>query len=111
MVDTFLLKVYFKCKCSIETYEFNKIGQVLYDNFQQFGYNPTRKNMRYCTTKIASFFIPEAKAVLYHWGKNVKVSNEKAQKVLKIKFNDIDQTIVDMGNSLIDVGIVPDYRK
>jgi hypothetical protein len=86
------------------------LGEVLYEEFHPHGYKPTRKKMAFCTAKIGSWFIPEAKSVLYHWGKRIDVSNKKAKEVLKIDFINYKKSIIDMGYDLIEKGYVPDRR-
>lgn len=80
----------------------------MYQEFNKYGYKPNRKKLSFCTAKIGSFFISEAKSILKTWGKEVGVTNDKAKDILKIEFRDHKQTIIDMGYSLIERGYVPD---
>lgn len=87
------------------------IGEILYDEFHRFGYNPCRKKTKFCTAKIASWFIPEAKSVIHNWGKDLRVDNSKAREIMQMEFRDLKKTVIDMGYSLIASGYVPDRVK
>ena len=70
-----------------------------------------RKKLGYCVAKVASICVPELKLVLRQWGKNAQVSNEKARTKLGIKFIKAEDTIEEMGYSLIENRYVPDLTK
>ena len=94
-----------------DTYEFVYIGQVLYDEFKPKGYKVVRKKLSYCVAKMASCCVPEVKLIINQWGKNAHVSNEKARTKLGIKFIKAEDTIKEMGYSLIEKCYVPDKTK
>jgi hypothetical protein len=96
---------------NIGTYEFTFIGNALYEEFNQYGYKPNRKKLKFCIAKLGAVFIPEVKSVLTSWGMNVSVSNKKIKEHMNFEFRDMKQTISEMGYSLIEKGYVPDKRK
>ena len=46
-----------------------------------------------------------------NWGKEVLLVNEKSKKILKLEFKDMNDTIITMAESMIDLGMIPDKRK
>lgn len=94
-----------------ESYEFVKVGENIAKEFSSFGYEPSQRKLGYCTAKVASWFVPEAKSLLKQWGKKISVSNAKSKEHLNIAYTDIfDRSLIDMCNSLIENGYVPDLR-
>ena len=89
---------------------FKKIGEILATEFKPQGYKiPTRdlsKNM----VKILKLFNPLAKQTYPAIGKHLTWSNEKMKRELGIEPRDVQETMIDMGYSLIELGLVPKKR-
>lgn len=95
-----------------DTYKFSKLGITLNKEFRQYGYKPVTKDMGYCTAKMAACCnVGQMKIVVLQWDKNIRVDNTKSKETLGVKYINMDETIVEMGYSLIEKGYVPDKRK
>lgn len=95
------------------TYHFSHIGDVLYKEFKPLGYKvtPGSKRLSHCMAKMFGCCSKEMTQPLLQWGKRVHARNDKSIKNLGIKYRNIDETIVEMGYSLIENGYVKDLRK
>lgn len=95
------------------TYPFSHVGDVLYKEFKKYGYKvtPGSKKLSHCMAKMFGCCSKELKQPLLQWGKRVHAKNDKSKKILGIKYRQIDETIVEMGYSLIENGYVKDLRK
>mmetsp|Transcript_9805 Transcript_9805/g.8634 ORF Transcript_9805/g.8634 Transcript_9805/m.8634 type:complete len:87 (+) Transcript_9805:383-643(+) len=86
------------------------MGETLNEEFGQYGYRPNVKKLYYFVAWLASFVMPEAKAVIGQWGIQVKTSNQKIKNNMDMEFRDMKDTIKEMGYSLIEQGFVEDKR-
>ena len=84
-----------------DNYKFSKLGITLDKEFRQHGYKPVTKDMSYCLAKMAGCCSSDMKPILVQWGKNVKVDNSKSKNELGVKYIPMDETITEMGYSLI----------
>lgn len=94
-----------------DTYKFGKLGEVLSKEFTQYGYRPVTKDMSHCLAKTLGCCSSEMKPILLQWDKNVHAKNDKSKNMLKVKYIPIEETITEMGYSLIEKGYIPDKRK
>jgi len=93
------------------TYKVSECGKLLYDEFSQYGYKCTRKDMCKATAWVAKIFIKDLRAFYSVWDVRCHVRNDKAKRELGIDFISAKESLKDMGYSLIDHGFVPDKRK
>lgn len=45
------------------------------------------------------------------WGKEITMENESTKDILGIQFTPFENTVIEMAESLIDKGHIPDQRK
>jgi len=87
------------------------ISNMLSKEFSKFGYKlpsmPAPKPLIW----IVSFWDKDAAALLSSIGVSVRIDNSKAKNYLGIQFQEISTSFIDMANSLIDFGFIPDLRK
>ena len=67
----------------------------------------------YCPLKLASYFDSQVKTILPIIGIAWTADNNLSKELLGMTYEerDLKQSIIDMGYSLIEMGIVPDKRK
>ena len=93
------------------THYFPDIGKHLAGEFRPLGYKSTTSEMCYCTIWLASFKSADYKYYKDTWGLKCTIKNDKAVKELGCEFTTLKQSLIDMGHSLIEHGIVKDLRK
>ena len=91
---------------------FTDIAHALSDEFKSHGYNPPTKIAPKFFLRIFSWFDAQAKLSLQyvekiHW----KLANDRMIQILGIKPRDLKESVVEMGHSLIELGIVKRKRK
>ena len=59
---------------------------------------------------IASWFDNTIKLTMDRWGITYKIDNEPSKQVLGIQYTDCRQSILEMAESLIELGYIPDKR-
>jgi hypothetical protein len=67
----------------------------------------------YCPLKLASYFDDQIKTVLPMIGVELTADNNLSKELLGMTYEDrnLRQSVIDMGYSLIEMGLVPDKRK
>eukprot|EP00347_Sterkiella_histriomuscorum_P012343 403368958 len=91
---------------------FNEFADILDAELRQHGYRVQTRRVGYCPLKIASWFDTQVKIVLPLINAQFSVENKKSVEVLGIQYNrELKTTIIEMGYSLIDKGLVPEKRK
>ena len=97
--------------CSAQSVWMGDIGTILKEEFGKHGYKVTTMNLGKFIMKIASFFDKRAKNVLPELDIERKFNNELSKLELGINYRDIKESLVEMGYSLIKVGVVPQLNK
>ena len=92
------------------TYFYPQIGEILYDEFSQMGHSVTTGQMCLATIWLASFYTSEVKYFYDTWGYKCTVLNDKIVDELEIEFITLKKSLIDMGYSLMEHGIVKDLR-
>ena len=95
---------------SNETIWFQRVAQVLQEEFQPQGYNITTKELQRCLLTIGSWFKPEIKQVIHQWGQVMNFDNTKSREILGIKYCDINKSLVEMTYSMFETGALQDKR-
>ena len=67
--------------------------------------------MKLCTLKCAACFNNKAKRLLPLWGRSMTMINDRSKKVLGMEYIPMKDTYVDMAESMIELGLIPDKRK
>ena len=65
----------------------------------------------YALLWLASFFDGSAALAIVSWDSKYKLSNERASKILKVKFRPVKPSILEMADSLIESGYVVKKEK
>uniref|UniRef100_A0A914CHQ6 NAD-dependent epimerase/dehydratase domain-containing protein n=1 Tax=Acrobeloides nanus TaxID=290746 RepID=A0A914CHQ6_9BILA len=90
-----------------EDHNLRDVADFLDKEFGPQGYNIPKRKLPYFLLWIASFFNATVKDALPMIGVKEKISNAKARDLLQIEFTHPEKSLVDMGYSLIEKGIVP----
>jgi len=93
--------------CGEDHLWFEEIAKILRDEFSKYGYKITDSKVKYCSVKLVSLFNSGAKAILPFWNKNPRFVNKKIKEQLGINFISGKESIIKMGYSLIENGVVP----
>uniref|UniRef100_A0A914C0D5 3-beta hydroxysteroid dehydrogenase/isomerase domain-containing protein n=2 Tax=Acrobeloides nanus TaxID=290746 RepID=A0A914C0D5_9BILA len=83
------------------------LAKFLDKEFGPHGYCIPKRNLPYFLVWLASFFDSSVKGILPMIGHAVKIDNSKAKNILHLEFIHPEKSLVDMGYSLIERGIVP----
>lgn len=94
-----------------KTYYMPDLGQMMSEEFSQYGYKVTTGTMCKFTAWMASFVDTDAKGFYNDWGVNCQVKNKKSQEELKMEYMEIKESLKDMGESFIELGIVENLKK
>lgn len=81
------------------------------DHFGKWGYKVKTGEIKLWMLKVASWIDDTAKSILPQWDKEQRLSNKKSIDLLGLQYRNHRETIVDMGENFIEVGIVKDKRK
>ena len=86
------------------------LGIWLHEKYSP-AYNVANKRMGKWLAWIAKFFLAEVKILYSVWGMKITVENSKSEQMLGFKFRDLKTATLEMAESLIDLGYIPDKRK
>ena len=89
---------------------FKDIGAWLNEKYGK-EYNPIHKEVPKFAIWVASFFDKTAAVVLPRWGKRKLYINKETTEILGIEFIEPKKSVLDMAESLINTGYIPDKRK
>ena len=90
---------------------FKEMAEILNDHFGKWGYKIKTGEIKLWMLKVASWIDDTAKSILPQWDKEQVLSNKKSIDILGMTYHGHRETLIDMGESMIDIGIVPDKRK
>jgi hypothetical protein len=79
-------------------------------HYGKFGYKIPSSDLKYWMLKVASWLDGTAKSILPQWDKEQSANNQKSIKILGMEYREWRQTIVEMCENFIDVGIIPEKR-
>ena len=87
------------------------LADLLHANYAQFGYKPPTKELSsYCTAWMLAQFLTDIKHLLPVWGLDWEVQNKKSQDILGIVYPDLNEVILEMTESCIEHGVVPNLK-
>jgi len=88
------------------------LADTLNEEFAKFGYRVQTRRIGYCPLKLVSFFDDQVKTVLPLIGVQLTADNNLSKQLLGLTYaeRDLRQSVIDMGYSLIEMGLVPDKR-
>ncbi|KAI0238760.1 putative oxidoreductase [Lamellibrachia satsuma] len=82
------------------------IGKILSGEFSKHGYKVPTRSAPYSFVWLASLFNKTLRPLLPIYGKETKVDNTRMRTVLGVEPRDIRTTIIDMGYSMIEMGLI-----
>lgn len=88
-----------------------EIAQVLAKEFGPLGYNVPLKVAPYPILWLGSFFDKTTDMMLPYAGQELKLDNTRIRTVLGLEMIPVEKSIIDMGHSLIEKGIVNPPKK
>lgn len=90
-----------------------QLADILDAEFAKFGYRVQTRRIGYCPLKLASFWDDQVKVILPMIGVELTADNNLSKQLLGLTYADRDlkQSVIEMGYSLIDMGLVPEKRK
>ncbi len=94
-----------------ESVVFTEIADALHNEFNQYGYRVQTRRIGYCPLKIASWFDGQVKIVLNFINTEIYAHNDKSKEILGVTYErNLKTSMIEMGNSLIDRGLLPELR-
>ena len=99
---------------SKETISLIDVSKILYEEFSPFGYNPPTMLLPYAAVYAASFVDRKSALTLEKIDRNFTYDTTNTDTILCIKLRPLEETVKDMGHSLIKCGMVDetdDYNK
>jgi len=89
----------------------SEFAKWLHDEFGHQGYNFNPSDMRWFVLKIASWFKPEVKNLLFSWEKDYTFDNTNSRNILKVDYNeDLPKCVKEMAYKMIESGSIVDKR-
>uniref|UniRef100_A0A7S3ICJ8 Uncharacterized protein n=1 Tax=Strombidium inclinatum TaxID=197538 RepID=A0A7S3ICJ8_9SPIT len=95
---------------SARTIWLGEMGHALKEYYGDY-YSPCQRELPWLVCWFAQWVIPDFKITMPLWGLDRTYDNSQAREVLGIEFIDPKQSICEMGDSMIDLGLIPDQRK
>lgn len=95
-----------------ESAKITDFADMLDAEFKQFGFRVQTRRIGFCPLKMASYFDSQVKLILPFIGIDLYAENTVSKEVLGLTYDrwTLKETIVQMGYSLIEKGLVPDKR-
>jgi len=87
------------------------VAQILSKEFSPKGYKITTFGVPKPLVWMVSLWDKDAEAVLPLLGAKTNMTNEKIKKELGMEFRDVSETVIAMGHSLIEFGLVPKMKE
>ena len=85
---------------------------IFRNEFKKYGYKIPTTEFPRAAVKLVAIFRSELRLGLPMIGQFIAGNNKKSRELLGIKYDrNIEQTIIEMGYSVIDHGFVPDRTK
>lgn len=90
-----------------DSYWMSEMGKILGDELNPKGYSVPSKDAPGWILWMVSWFSPMVKYMVYeNLNKEVKVSNERMRKVLKVEPTPYEKTLIDTANSMISLKLI-----
>ena len=90
---------------------FKEFAETMNEKYKKFGYNVKCGEIKFWMLKVASWIDDTAKSILPQWDKEQVLSGKKSIQALGMSYRPIRDTIIEMCDNFIDMGIVKDKRK
>ena len=93
-----------------QTLWMTELGGILSNHFTPLGYTIPSTEAKFCLVRFAGFFSAQAAKIASLWGKEAHCDNSRSKEVLGIEYRSMDETLHEMGLSMIEHGIIEDKR-
>ena len=90
---------------------FKEIALILQKEFRPQGYPIPVHTAPNILVRVSSIYDKSVKIVVPRLGKEVKYENKRMTEILKISPTDLEKTIIDTANSMIEQGIIKKSKK
>jgi hypothetical protein len=88
-----------------------EIAEKLNTVFGPQGYTIPTAEAKYCFVKFMSFFMADVADIAKRWGKESSIDNTRGKQLLGKQLIGADQSLREMGESMINLGITEDKRE
>lgn len=88
-----------------------EMSEIFKEEFAAQGYKPTTRAMPKFVISIMAVFSAQGRTLKSRWGRETPFDNSRLKSVLKIEPRPLKESLVDMGYSLIETGIVPKTKE
>jgi len=92
--------------CISRSLWFSEISQILRKEYLQKGFKITNVNIPNFLVWCVSWWDTEVAAIMPLLGQELKLSNEKIKQDLGIEFRSVEESILEMAKSIINLGIL-----
>jgi len=96
--------------CSSASIWMMDVAKILDKEFTPKGYKITTFGVPKAVVWLVSFWDKDAEAVFPTLGAKTTMTNEKIRKELGVEFRDVSESVIAMGHSLIEFGLVPKIK-
>jgi len=93
--------------CCSSSYWMMDIAKILQKEFSPKGYKVTTFGIPKAAVWVVSWWDKDAESILPTLGVETNMTNEKIKKELGMEFREASESLIEMGNSLIEIGLVP----
>ena len=92
------------------SYWFKELGEWLHEGYGA-DYNVAHTELPKFLFWFIALFRSDVATIYKKWGMNIQIENSSTKQVLGIEFKDIKTSTLEMAESLINSGYIPDKRK
>ena len=92
--------------CVGQSFWMQEAAHVLKAHFSARGFNVKTMEFPNWMVRFLALFSPEVRATVDALDKEVQVDTSKVQRVLKLEFRDLEEMLVSMGESMIEMGML-----
>ena len=92
--------------CVGQSFWMQEAAHVLKAHFSARGFNVKTMEFPNWMVRFLALFNPEVRATVDSLDKEVQVDTSKVQRVLKLEFRDLEEMLVSMGESMIEMGML-----
>lgn len=93
--------------CVNQSLWLSDISQILRTEFDQHGYRPPRGVLPNWIVRIASWFDGQLAGIVPMLDVEVKYDHSRIESLLGIRFLSLEESLVDMGHSMIEHNMIP----
>ena len=92
--------------CVGQSFWMQEVALVLKKRFAARGFNVKTMEFPNWMVRLLAIFSPEVRTTLDSLDKEVQVDTSRIQEVLKLEFRDLEEMVVSMGESMIELGML-----